>query len=156
MNLKSFLTLAVLTTGLASAGVPPNPFAIDWFTIDGGGGTSSSAGGEFSVSGTIGQPDPGTASGGPFSLQGGFWGLFGVIQNPGAPLLTIERLPNGDLRVAWPLPSTGWVLDESATLGQTPDPWTLVPEVSYQSDATHRFVIIPNPTGNHFYGLRLP
>ena len=32
-------------------------YQIDWFTIDGGGGTST--GGVYSVSGTIGQPDAG-------------------------------------------------------------------------------------------------
>src|SRR5258705_2546512 len=51
-------------------------YSIDWFTIDGGGGTST--GGVYSVSGTIGQPDanaqPMTA--GNFSLVGGFWSLF--------------------------------------------------------------------------------
>lgn len=46
-------------------------FTIDWFTIDGGGGTST--GGIYSVSGTIGQPDAGTLSGGVYTLNGGFW-----------------------------------------------------------------------------------
>jgi hypothetical protein len=152
-----FVALAALILSPVMAG-NGDSFAIDWSTIDGGGGSSSSSspGGEFSVRGTIGQPDAATSNGGEFSLQGGFWGLYGVIQTPGTPLLTIERLLSGDLRVAWPLPATGWVLDESATLGQPPNLWTLVPEVNYQADATHRFVIITNHTGNHFYGLRLP
>lgn len=53
------------------------PFAaaqptIDWYTIDGGGGTST--GGLYTLSGTIGQPDAGTPmSGGSFSIVGGFW-----------------------------------------------------------------------------------
>ena len=33
-----------------------------------------SAGGSFSLNGTIGQPDAGAMSGGNFSLAGGFWG----------------------------------------------------------------------------------
>jgi hypothetical protein len=37
-------------------------YSIDWFTIDGGGGTST--GGVYQVSGSIGQPDAGTVSGG--------------------------------------------------------------------------------------------
>lgn len=156
MSAKRLFLLAALLPCLARAGDPAGSFAVHWYTHDGGGGTASSAGGEFSVQGTAGQADPGTACGGPFALQGGFWGLYGVIQNPGAPPLSIERLPSGDLRLAWPLPATGWVLDESSTLGQSPDPWSQVPEENYQSDATHRFVIIRNPTGNHFYGLRKP
>jgi hypothetical protein len=49
-------------------------FFIDWHTIDGGGGVSTSAGGEFTVSGTIGQPDAGVMSGGGFTIGGGFSG----------------------------------------------------------------------------------
>src|SRR5947209_9223846 len=44
-------------------------YAIDWFTIDGGGGASS--GGNLTLTGTIGQPDAGTLSGGNYTLQGG-------------------------------------------------------------------------------------
>lgn len=47
---------------------------VDWFTVDGGGGTSS--GGGFELSGTIGQPDATPAStltGGGLQLTGGFW-----------------------------------------------------------------------------------
>ena len=46
-------------------------FSIDWYTIDGGGGTS--AGGAFQLSGTIGQHDTGVMSGGNFTLTGGYW-----------------------------------------------------------------------------------
>jgi hypothetical protein len=49
-------------------------YGIDVWTIDGGGGHSS--GGDFSVHGTIGQPDaeplhPATGNG--FAITGGFW-----------------------------------------------------------------------------------
>jgi hypothetical protein len=45
---------------------------IPWYTIDGGGGTSS--GGAVVLSGTIGQPDAGVVmSNGQVSLAGGFW-----------------------------------------------------------------------------------
>ncbi len=47
-------------------------FAIDWHTIDGGGGTS--VGGAFMLAGTIGQADAGVPlTGGDFELIGGFW-----------------------------------------------------------------------------------
>ncbi len=42
------------------------------WTVD-GGGVMHSAGGEYEVSGTIGQADAGTLAGGPFELSGGFW-----------------------------------------------------------------------------------
>src|ERR1044072_1315143 len=41
-------------------------YAIDWFTIAGGGGTGT--GGVFRVTGTLGQPDAGTMRGGDYSL----------------------------------------------------------------------------------------
>jgi len=44
-------------------------YQIDWYKIAGGGGTST--GGVYSVSGTIGQPDASTMSGGNYTLQGG-------------------------------------------------------------------------------------
>lgn len=48
------------------------PFAIDWHTIDGGGGTST--GGDFELSGTMGQHDASTTlTGGDWELAGGFW-----------------------------------------------------------------------------------
>ncbi len=69
--------LAALSTALTGAGIlaapegPAAPFSIPWWTVDGGGGTS--LGGGFAVSGTIGQPDAGTLSGGSYTIRGGFW-----------------------------------------------------------------------------------
>jgi len=56
---------------VAHAGALP-VFDIAWFTLDGGGGTSS--GGAFVLSGTIGQPDAGVLTAGSFELTGGYWG----------------------------------------------------------------------------------
>jgi len=46
-------------------------FEISWYTVDGGGGTSTGSG--FVLSGTAGQPDAGDLAGGGFTLRGGFW-----------------------------------------------------------------------------------
>ncbi len=62
-------------------------YSLDWSTIDGSG---SSTGSVFTVSGTIGQPDASTMSGGSCTLQGGFWGLIAAVQTPGARLLSIS------------------------------------------------------------------
>ena len=64
-------------------------YALDWWTVDGGGGTST--GGVYAVSGTLGQPDAGLMSGGNFTLVGGFWGVVAAVQTPGAPYLTVTR-----------------------------------------------------------------
>ena len=47
-------------------------YAIGWSTID-GGGVSESAGGVYTLGGTIGQPDAGSLAGGNYALRGGFW-----------------------------------------------------------------------------------
>jgi hypothetical protein len=72
--MKTRTALATITTVALIAAVAAGQYAIDWRTIDGGGGTS--VGGTFALSGTIGQPDaqpPPVMSGGTFELTGGFW-----------------------------------------------------------------------------------
>ncbi|MGQ0629171.1 MAG: EF-hand domain-containing protein [Phycisphaerales bacterium] len=62
----------VLPTMLFATAAPLHAqYSITWFTIDGGGGTSSSA--TFTLSGTIGQCDAGSSSAETFTLAGGFW-----------------------------------------------------------------------------------
>ena len=58
-------------------------YQIDWFTLDGGGGAS--AGGQYTLTGTIGQPDAGELAGGSYVLEGGFWP--GIVPQSGAPRL---------------------------------------------------------------------
>ena len=61
----SAITLAEQPTG--------GDFTITKSTIDAGGGVSK--GGDFTLTGTIGQPDASTgiSTGGQFKLAGGFW-----------------------------------------------------------------------------------
>src|SRR5256885_8929585 len=72
--------LAVLLLGLAVSAQAAASYSIDWFTVDGGGGTST--GGSYSLSGTIGQPDACRLSGGSYVVNGG--GLGGGRAVPGA------------------------------------------------------------------------
>ena len=46
-------------------------YSISWYTIDGGGGTSSGA--QYIVKGTIGQHDAAYSAVGSYELLGGFW-----------------------------------------------------------------------------------
>jgi hypothetical protein len=46
-------------------------FSIPWWTVDNGGGTSQ--GSTYVLSGTAGQPDTASSSGGSYLLQSGFW-----------------------------------------------------------------------------------
>jgi hypothetical protein len=68
--------VAVLVCGLLLAGIAlastTQSYAITWWTID-NGGAMFSTGGNYSVGGTMGQPDAATMSGDRFTLSGGFW-----------------------------------------------------------------------------------
>lgn len=63
---------------LAAAGpLSAQDYSIDWFTID-AGGTLESEGGDWKLSGTIGQWDATEGrelSGGDWHVTGGFWGM---------------------------------------------------------------------------------
>ena len=62
---------ALLTIVLVMVSVVDADYSISWYTIDGGGGTSS--GGTYQLSGTFGQPDAEYSGGGQYELLGGFW-----------------------------------------------------------------------------------
>lgn len=133
-------------------GANAQDYAIDWYTIDGGGGTST--GGVYTVSGSIGQPDAGTMSGGQFTLQGGFWSVI-AVQTPGAPLLSVRYTTTNTVLVSWPKPAEGWTLEYATELGAGSDVWTPIPP-PYQTTGTNCQVIEPSPLGNKFYRLHKP
>src|SRR5215469_13849843 len=95
-------------------------YSINWYKVAGGGGNSS--GGNYSLSGTIGQPDAsGALTGGNYSLTGGFWAFIQVVQTVGAPTLYISHLGN-TVTVYWQNVS-GWTLHQNNNL--TGPGWTL-------------------------------
>lgn len=71
------LFAVLLAVSVAVHGQSGGGYEITKSTIDGGGGTSS--GGDFVLTGTIGQPDASaqTAGGGEYALAGGFWARVG-------------------------------------------------------------------------------
>ena len=125
-------------------------YSIDWYSIDGGGGTGT--GGVYTISGTIGQPDAGTLSGANYSLTGGFWSLVAVVQTAGAPTLAITRSGNTVI-VSWPYPSTGWTLQQCPGLaagGWAASTYTVATNGAANS------VTIMSPAGNLFFRLHQP
>ena len=63
--------MILLVLGASRPGLTAE-FSIDWYTVDGGGGTFGTGGG-FGLGGTIGQPDAGQMSGDAYGLFAGFW-----------------------------------------------------------------------------------
>jgi hypothetical protein len=127
-------------------------YSIDWFTVDGGGGTST--GGVYSVSGTIGQPDAGKMSGGNYTLDGGFWGVIAAVQTPGAPTLYIARTTTNTVAVFWPSPSTGYTLQQNTNSVNSVN-WSNVLTAPLDDGSTKTVVVNP-PTGNRYYRLFKP
>jgi hypothetical protein len=153
LRVKDSLGLGILCLALfLGANSFGQAYSIDWFTIDGGGGTST--GGVYSVSGTIGQPDAGHMSGGNFTIDGGFWGIIAAVQTPGAPLLTILRTTTNTVAVSWPSPSTGFSL-QANTNGIGSVNWSNV-VTTPSDDGTTKTVIVNPPAGNRFYRLFHP
>ena len=76
IKLRVALAAACLPAFLA-AQAHAQVYEINWYTID-GGGEMFTFGGDYELSGTIGQHDAGTLSGGAFELAGGFWPAFTV------------------------------------------------------------------------------
>ena len=132
--------LVLLTVQAANA-----QYAIDWFTLDGGGGASS--GGSFTLTGTIGQPDAGTLSGGNYTLQGGFWPGIVVPATGEAPTLFIQ-LSGASIIILWSPTDPGFSLERSGTL--LPGSW--VPASSGAANPA----TIPLDSGPTFYRLKKP
>ena len=142
------LWVLVCSAVIASA----QSYSIDWFTLDGGGGTSS--GGGYSLSGTIGQPDanPQPLTGGNFLLVGGFWSLL-AVQTPGGALLTIRLTTTNTALVLWPSPSTGFLLQQSTDLTTTG--WVTTLE-TVSDNGVNKFISVNPAVGNRFYRLFKP
>jgi hypothetical protein len=143
MKTKILLVLAILGFALAMRA----QYSINWWTIDGGGGTST--GGVYTVTGTIGQPDAGALTGGNFSLVGGFWSHVAAVPTPGAPLLTIFRTTTNTVVVSWPSPSTGFALQQ--TLSLSPTNWTAAPAPA--DNGTVKYITINPPVGSTYFRL---
>lgn len=65
--------LAILLGLLIGVVAAQSGYSIVWYTMD-GGDTTFSADGGYTLGSTIGQADAGVASGGGYTLYGGFWG----------------------------------------------------------------------------------
>jgi hypothetical protein len=150
MNTNTFC-LMLLASVLVHLSAHAQTYSIDWYKVAGGGGTST--GGVFSVSGTAGQPDAGSMSGGNYSVAGGYWSIVAAVQTPGAPLLTVTNAGN-QVIVSWPSPSTGYVLQQNPNLINT-NGWANYGG-SIGDNGTIKSTTNAPPAGNLYFRLRHP
>jgi hypothetical protein len=141
--MKTFFTTLIALVIFTSAARAQ--FAIQWSTIDGGGGTSS--GGAYTLSGTIGQPDAGTLSGGSYTLEGGFWPGLIVPSTGEAPTLLIQY-SDVSVIISWSPSTPGFALEQSSTL--LPLSWGAAPSAGANPAS------IPLGSGPTFYRLKKP
>ena len=125
-------------------------YAINWYKISGGGGTSTN--GQYAISGTIGQHDAGgPMSGGNYSVSGGFWAMISVVQTPGAPTLYISNAGNS-VTVYWQNVS-GWTLQQNSNLS-LPANWSA--SGGYALVNGTNYLTLTGASGNWFYRLTHP
>jgi hypothetical protein len=126
-------------------------YSISRSKIAGGGGTSTN--GQYSLSGTLGQYDASNPmTGGGYSLTGGFWaGGVGLVQTPGAPVLTLTR-SGANIVLSWAGPATGFVLQQTSALVVN-GAWTDVAQTPVDNGNT-RSVTVSLAPGNRFFRLR--
>jgi hypothetical protein len=141
MKLSSLLLLAMALPAYAQ-------YEITSWTIDAGGGQST--GSVYAVTGTIGQPDAGTHTGGSYTFIGGFWSFATVIQSEEVPLLRITHA-NAQVILAWPNASTGYQLQLSPSLSAPL--WADVPQAPVIVGEEKQVTLLAEP-GLRFFRLR--
>jgi hypothetical protein len=79
-KIKVILLILAFSMVLSTSALAAGDYQMSWWTIDNGGGTLQSSGGQYELSGTIGQWDAGAStSEGDYTLNGGFWAVMKSI-----------------------------------------------------------------------------
>ena len=116
-NPKNILPTCLLATLLLTATGTPRAAEIAWSAFTGGGGIGQH--GAVALGGAIGPIAPALspATGGNYTLTGGFWPALSGQPQPVSPVLKITPLGNGGkVRLSWPLNLNGFKLEYSTQL----------------------------------------
>ncbi len=139
--MKAFILSVALTTS-ATFAQSGGPWTITSATFDGGG--ASSTGGEWKVTGTIGQPDASTqtSTGGGWTVAGGFWP--GAITAPGGPLLAVVPHDPYNVYIVWKAAAVGYKLQTSTDLAA----WTDYPNGTISGPG---YIVWPLRSGPRYF-----
>ncbi len=129
--------------------VHAQPYALDWHKVAGGG--ASSAGGLYALTGTIGQADAGSMTGGNYSIMGGFWSFLSVNQTLVRPTLYLSYA-GGIVSVDWQ-DVPGWILQENTDLTASAG-WLASTGIT-TANGTNTLSLANHP-GNRFFRLYKP
>lgn len=118
-------------------------YSIDWYAVEAGGGTSSSA--HYTLSGSIGQPEGGAATSANYAFEGGFWP--GLVETGPPPDVTLLiQLSAGGVAISWEPATPGFVLEETDSLSSPS--WSAAPAgnpVTIAASAKTKFYRVKKP-----------
>jgi hypothetical protein len=128
--------------------------AINWFTLDAGGGAQSST--TYLVNFTAGQTDvgPSVVASANYRIIPGFWALEDLGPATGLPELDIV-LNGANVILSWPSPSTAFVLEQTDSLNVLPASWSNTPG-AVSDNGFIKSITIPHNIAKRFYRLRRP
>ena len=153
-DMKIHILLLLATAALLPAEVPR--FAITSHTIAGGGNAMTSGDARFTLTGTTGQPEAAqaiTSPDGRFTQAPGFWHTATIVAAPDAPPLRFLPAPYGSVLLAWPVTTSGWILEVSTDLAA--GSWTPVNHAVVNTANDHT-VTVPATALRQFFRLRCP
>jgi len=143
------ISLAALLAVLPALGPAAE---IPWQTFTGGGGIGQH--GAVALGGAIGPIAPALspATGGNYTLTGGFWPALSGQPKAASPVLKIKSITEGvTVQLSWPVAVSGFVLEYTTQLGS--GIW--VTEATAVLDTvTEHTVIVPTPDTFRCYRLR--
>src|SRR5947208_3416149 len=148
VHMKPFMKIpfCAAVAAIAAAFAARADFAVDWYTISGGGGVST--GSVYQVTATIGQPAADAMSAGRYTVQSGFWGLIAAVQTPGTLLLRIALTATNTAVLSWPVGPTEFILQQNSDLSTTN--WVCVSQAPVAVGEENQVIVQP-PAGNRFY-----
>jgi len=122
-----------------------------WWTFTGGGGIAQH--GAVALGGAIGPSAPSLApaSGGDYTLVGGFWTPLSGQPQAAQPVLKITSSSGGKALLSWPVSVTGFTLEYTTQLGS--GVWHPEPAVVTDT-ATEHVVSVPADAAFRCYRLR--
>ena len=117
-------------------------------------GSGTSAGGNYILSATLGEPFGGETYSDNYAVEAGFESIVVNLEPEAPPILRIARAGANSVLILWPASATDWVLQETSTLGDSAN-WTDV-SASVVVNGADNTATLPLVAGSRYYRLRHP
>lgn len=150
-NYRVAITACAL--GLSLCGLRAQSVYLDSLAGNCASGTSTA--GVYTLTGSI-QPSAARVHSSDFTIDTGSWSFVAVIQDPGAPVLSVRMTQTNTFLASWPMASTGFELAASSEITSANWPKVNVPScvVVMGENRIEKHVVLPTPVGKKFYRLQ--